>query len=135
MVAAGVLCSQGGPPCVEGVALCKFLECGVLANGFARFHRSTCRDDVLVAFSCKGRAICASCGHQRKLIALIEMPSAARRILEHLGLDPDAPPLSPARPPPEELCIGAVLVLSGSAAVRGGVCLACGSGTLRGDSG
>ena len=78
---------------------------------------------------------CPRCGHQRKLIALIEMPSVARRILEHLGLAPDAPPLSPARPPPEELYIGAVMVLSGAAAARGGVCLESGFGALRGHSG
>jgi transposase-like protein len=32
-----------------------FLTCGSLVAGFARFHCAQCRQDRLVAFSCKGR--------------------------------------------------------------------------------
>ena len=38
----------------------KYLACGSLAHGFARAYRSECGHDFLVAFSCKGRAICRS---------------------------------------------------------------------------
>jgi len=42
-----------------------FLECGVLANGFPRVHCDTCGEDRVVAFSCKGRGVCSSCGGRR----------------------------------------------------------------------
>ncbi|MGM0578741.1 MAG: transposase, partial [Myxococcota bacterium] len=41
------------------------LDCGVLAHGFARVYCPTCRDDMLVAFSCKSRGVCPSCGGRR----------------------------------------------------------------------
>jgi hypothetical protein len=42
-----------------------FLDCGVLAHGFARVHCTECGKDELVAFSCKGRGFCPSCGSRR----------------------------------------------------------------------
>jgi ribosomal protein S27AE len=42
-----------------------FLRCGFLAGGFARFHCGRCGTDRLVPFSCKGRAVCPSCGSRR----------------------------------------------------------------------
>jgi hypothetical protein len=42
-----------------------FLRCGWLAGGFARFRCGACGFDRLVPFSCKGRALCASCGGRR----------------------------------------------------------------------
>lgn len=41
------------------------LECGILAKGFARVRCKSCGDDLLVAFSCKGRGVCPSCGGRR----------------------------------------------------------------------
>ncbi len=41
------------------------LRCGCLAGGFARFRCDDCGLDRLVPFSCKGRAVCASCGGRR----------------------------------------------------------------------
>jgi len=41
------------------------LECGVLATGFLRVHCDDCGRDRLVAFSCKGRSFCPSCGGWR----------------------------------------------------------------------
>jgi len=38
------------------------LRCGCLAGGFARFRCDDCGLDRLVPFSCKGTAVCASCG-------------------------------------------------------------------------
>ena len=35
---------------------------------------------------------CPRCGHRMELIAAIEDPAVARRILEHLGLSTRAPP-------------------------------------------
>ena len=42
-----------------------FLTCGWLASGFARFRCGACGVDRLVAFSCKGRGFCPSCGGRR----------------------------------------------------------------------
>ncbi len=42
-----------------------FLRCGWLAGGFARFRCASCGLDRLVAFSCKGRGFCPSCGGRR----------------------------------------------------------------------
>ena len=39
----------------------RYLDCGLLANGFLRVHCDACNTDELVAFSCKGRGLCPSC--------------------------------------------------------------------------
>lgn len=43
----------------------RYLRCGILAHGFLRVVCSTCRCEMLVAFSCKCRATCPSCGVRR----------------------------------------------------------------------
>ena len=45
--------------------------------------------------------ICEHCGGTRKLLAFLTEPRAVRRILEHLGLPAEPPPIAPARPPPD----------------------------------
>jgi hypothetical protein len=52
------------PPYVEQ-AFRAYLECGVFAHGFMRFHCDGCRRDLLVAFSCQGRGVCPSCAGRR----------------------------------------------------------------------
>jgi len=42
-----------------------FLRCGILAHGFARVWCEACRHNDVVAFSCKGRGFCPSCGTRR----------------------------------------------------------------------
>ena len=42
-----------------------YLDCGILANGFLRLTCDGCARDTLVAFSCKRRGICPSCGTRR----------------------------------------------------------------------
>jgi hypothetical protein len=42
-----------------------YLRCGILAHGFARVHCDACGFDRVVAFSCKGRGFCPSCGGRR----------------------------------------------------------------------
>jgi hypothetical protein len=44
-----------------------FLRCGWLAGGFARFRCGGCGAERLVAFSCKGRGFCPSCGGRRMI--------------------------------------------------------------------
>jgi len=54
----------GLPRCVTR-ELERALTCGVLAYGFARLRCTQCGQDELVAFSCKGRGFCPSCGGRR----------------------------------------------------------------------
>ncbi|MBP6219181.1 MAG: transposase zinc-binding domain-containing protein [Oligoflexales bacterium] len=42
-----------------------FLECGVLAYGFVRVKCADCTREHLLAFSCKKRGFCPSCGGKR----------------------------------------------------------------------
>ncbi len=42
-----------------------YLRCGVLAHGFGRARCNGCGHDMLVAFSCKLRGVCPSCGGRR----------------------------------------------------------------------
>ena len=42
-----------------------FLECGILAHGFLRLRCADCGYDKLVAFICKRRGFCPSCGARR----------------------------------------------------------------------
>ena len=42
-----------------------YLRCGRLEHGFLRVACEDCREERLVAFSCKGRGICPSCGARR----------------------------------------------------------------------
>jgi len=42
-----------------------YLRCGVLGHGFARVFCARCKQDEVVAFSCKGRGFCPACGAAR----------------------------------------------------------------------
>ena len=43
----------------------RFLECGILAHGFARVRCRDCAEDLLVPYSCKLRGFCPSCCGRR----------------------------------------------------------------------
>ena len=58
-------CDGRGLPRFVRRELLRYLACGVLAFGFARVHCSRCGRDDLVAFACKGRGFCPSCGARR----------------------------------------------------------------------
>jgi hypothetical protein len=45
----------------------RFLDCGVLHNGFARVRCDSCGHEYLLAFSCKRRHFCPSC-HQKRVV-------------------------------------------------------------------
>jgi hypothetical protein len=57
----------------------KYLECGIFAHGFARVRCGHCGDDFLIAFSCKGRALCPSCNTRR-------MALTAAHLTDHVFL-------------------------------------------------
>jgi len=54
-----------------------FLECGILAHGFLRLRCGDCGHDKLVAFSCKRRGFCPSCGARR-------MARTAAHLVDHV---------------------------------------------------
>jgi hypothetical protein len=56
---------QSEPPSFVARALRRFLDCGVLAKGFVRVYCDACKQEQLVAFSCKGRGFCPSCSARR----------------------------------------------------------------------
>jgi hypothetical protein len=43
----------------------KYLDCGILARGFARARCEDCGEDFLIGFSCKARGACPSCNTRR----------------------------------------------------------------------
>ena len=51
------------PPAYIEQAFRRYLDCGILAHGFARAHCDECGHDFLIAFSCKGRGVCPSATH------------------------------------------------------------------------
>jgi hypothetical protein len=67
---------RGGPLFVKR-EFQRFVRCGVLAHGFARFRCTGCGTDRLVAFSCKGRGFCPSCGGRR-------MTERAAHLIDHV---------------------------------------------------
>ncbi len=81
-----------------------YLRCGVLAHGFARARCAGCGHELRVAFSCKLRGVCPSCGGRRMSATaahltdrvlpevplrqwVLSVPFAPRRVLAR---DPDA---------------------------------------------
>ncbi len=53
------------PPRFVEQELRAYLRCGILAHGFLRLRCDDCRHERLVAFSCKRRGFCPSCGGRR----------------------------------------------------------------------
>jgi hypothetical protein len=43
----------------------RYLDCGIFQRGFARIRCPDCAAEYLLAFSCKGRGLCPSCGAKR----------------------------------------------------------------------
>ena len=60
-----------------------YLDCGILARGFIRLRCEGCARDIRVAFSCKRRGICPSCGTRRMAETaayLVQVASCTYRI-------------------------------------------------------
>ncbi|MBM3701039.1 MAG: hypothetical protein FJW68_09045 [Actinobacteria bacterium] len=49
----------------------QYLDCGILANGFASVKCRNCKHEFLLAFSCKRRNFCPSC-HAKRTVAFGE---------------------------------------------------------------
>jgi hypothetical protein len=61
----------------------RYLDCGVLENGFARVFCDQCRFQFFVAFSCKTRDLCPSCAAKR---AAVFASFLRDEVLEPVGL-------------------------------------------------
>lgn len=55
----------GGVPGVTEREFRRYLECGIIAHGFARARCADCGHDFLIAYSCIGRGVCPSCTTRR----------------------------------------------------------------------
>ncbi|MEY4509270.1 MAG: hypothetical protein RLZZ450_1392, partial [Pseudomonadota bacterium] len=73
---ASAATEAGGVPSFVDESFERFLRCGVLAHGFARFGCVSCGHDHLVPLSCKTRGLCPSCGGRR-------MAALTRHIMDH----------------------------------------------------
>lgn len=60
----------------------RYLRCGVLAHGFLRVACPECREEIVVAYSCKCRGACPSCSARR-------MCGTAAHLVDHVM--PDTP--------------------------------------------
>lgn len=54
-----------------------FFKCGILAHGLLRLRCGECCHDKLLAFSCKRRGLCPSCGAHR-------MSKTAAHLADHV---------------------------------------------------
>lgn len=64
------------------------LECGILAHGFARARCTACRQDFLIAYSCKGRGVCPACTTWRMVETAAHL---AKHVLPRLPVHPWVP--------------------------------------------
>ena len=74
---AGTLRDGEGVPGFVEEEFRRFLRCGALGGGFARFRCSACGYDRLVPFSRRGRGFCQSCGGRR-------MVERAAHLVDHV---------------------------------------------------
>ncbi len=53
----------------------------MLVHGFARVRCESCKDELLVAFSCKGRGVCPSCNAKRAHVTAVHL---VEQVLPHV---------------------------------------------------
>ena len=88
-----------------------FLERGILAHGFLRLRCGDCGHDKLLAFSCKRRGFCPSCGARR-------MSQTAAHLVDHvIGACASAVAAGGVA-----RCVGKPLPTSGSTLIPGQSC-------------
>jgi hypothetical protein len=75
---------------------------GPAAPGDIPPHRRLPWADLLKKVFAIDVFVCDRCGGRRRILAAITEPVAVRAILEHVGLSARAPPIAPARPPPQD---------------------------------
>jgi hypothetical protein len=60
-----------------------YLRCGILDHGFLRVRCERCGETTVVAFSCKGRGFCPSCGGRRMTELAAHL---VERVLPHVPI-------------------------------------------------
>ncbi len=60
----------------------RYLDCGLLENGFARIRCPDCTEEYLLAFSCKTRELCPSCAAKRSAATAALL---AEEVFEEVG--------------------------------------------------
>jgi hypothetical protein len=65
--------------------VCRYLDCGLYENGFARIRCPECAEEYLLAFSCKTRELCPSCSAKRSAATAALL---AEDVLEEVGHAP-----------------------------------------------
>jgi hypothetical protein len=73
----------GGFRTVVKGTLEKYLSCGILAHGAARASCPDCNHSKLIAFSCKCRGFCPSCGTKRALIFAETLDKSILKAVPH----------------------------------------------------
>ncbi|HEX5051697.1 MAG TPA: transposase zinc-binding domain-containing protein [Planctomycetota bacterium] len=116
-----------------------FLRCGILVHGFAQVWCEACRHDGVVAFSCKGRGFCPSCGTRRMVDTaafLVDevIPDAAPVRRWVLSL-PYRVRLVCAHDPATLAAVRRILVRAGGRGARAGCVTVCGANRGRWGSG
>ena len=76
---------------LDGV-VARYLDCGIFERGFARVRCPDCAAEYLLAFSCKGRGLCPSCG--------VDMNKTPCASYPQVTLSPFAPIKNPDLDPP-----------------------------------
>jgi len=78
----------------------EYLKCSRLEHGFLRVRCENCHEERLVAFSCKRRGFCPSCGarHMAESAALL-----VEEVLPHEPIRQLAPGMAPSRAMQEQL--------------------------------
>ncbi|HEX8698230.1 MAG TPA: transposase zinc-binding domain-containing protein [Myxococcaceae bacterium] len=66
----------------------------MLAHGFARVRCESCKNELLVAFSCKGRGVCPSCNAKRAHVTAVHL---VEQVLPHVPYSRTSSPSSCAR--------------------------------------
>ena len=62
--------------------VCRYLDCGLYENGFARIRCPECAEEYLLAFSCKTRELCPSCAAKRSAATAALL---AEDVIEEVG--------------------------------------------------
>lgn len=76
-------CGESPPAYVER-SFRRYLECGILAHGFARAWCDTCQHEFLIAYSCKGRGVCPSCNTRRMVETAAHLVETAAHLVDHV---------------------------------------------------
>ncbi|HEX8699373.1 MAG TPA: transposase zinc-binding domain-containing protein [Myxococcaceae bacterium] len=67
----------------------------MLAHGFARVRCESCKDELLVAFSCKGRRVCPSCNAKRAHVTAVHLVEQVLPLVPYQQWENGPPSLTP----------------------------------------